>query len=209
MHLMKATLVAAGTLFLGLASPALAENKQYAEIQKKTIIEVIFNKQVKIEREAEAKVIVRGDTAEFRLISDKKDVRAAWVTELNPPIQAHHMEFYCRKLERGVLATTTTNPIVRVEYSSVGNSQHRFLTLPVRESSGFLFTGELSQVDGADPIIHRVAVVALQKTNVFIDDHADMLTRDLKLGIVFTKGTVELTPRVDDGSDAFINDAKH
>jgi|AGTN01.1.fsa_nt_gi hypothetical protein len=210
--------IAAATLFAAVSAPAFA-SRQYAVKQTKILsIEGVRGHQNHVTRESDAdvtKIANTGKSADysFHLRSrESPDLKAAWVIELPGPRATNNLSFKLVKEKDGIFFKDTTDPIVRVQFSSKNNSTLRFSTIPHRDTT--MKDGRMHvvfhPVDNANPIIHKVAVVAVQDdTKGFIKSHANFKVSDLEIDKknVEVSGTY-LTPIVDN-SDPLVDGATH
>jgi len=158
------------------------------------------------------------------VISENDMVRGGVIVELwegmaTPLIiPTKSISFAFEKFPRGVISTQTSDPLLRVEYSSVKNPNQMIYALYKPEvmqrqmlsDTQTYATYDLGPIDGADRLVHRIAVVGLCKRNGLIKDYADFDVWAITLNHKPTTTSdyiSEPKPKQLDSSDKFINDA--
>lgn len=186
---------------LSLASPAMATNTVQAEVQDFSI------------RNSEAHFITNtGEKYQVRLITEHNDVNSALVMTFDPPVSdLLNFSFDFAKNERGLFFRSTTNPIVRVEYTLRGQKQYltHYLNFFKQGQSGSAFiraTAKKRILDNvnAAAVINRIAVVAKAETAILLTEFADFDVRNFEAQGQQIPCNVNMTIKRDPRSDKLL-----
>jgi len=129
-------------------------------------------------------------------------VAAAAVLDFQRGTQVDYLSFTYHKHKEGVFFNDTTDPIVRVSYTTADDrnkTKYKTLNWPIN-SAGFTWDKAKLTQQGLPPettFINAVAVVAKPKVNNFVDDYANLEVEYIKYHEALKKDQNIQSPDID------------
>jgi len=203
----------AAMLSLLNVAAASAEVTQYGEYQRKEWRNMALKKTEA--HESKVNWTERDGTRGLHMVTEYQPCKAALIYDLPAKVQAKQISFYFEKFKRGHVLTDTTEPIVRLEYWTKAGPQFWLIRPesmelqddPAKHRTFAKF--HLHQVEGKDPWISRIAIIATCKVRkLVVLDYGDMDVWGLQVNQKPLAFTSQLEPKKDGGADKLIEDVE-